>query len=341
MAGVRGVAWSLTKPSSPRDGVEPPVSRHGSVPAGAPARDGRLRRHRGYGLLFESEIELPWPVTARDREPDVSVRIGAVPSAVGSAADGLGCWQAAPGSLLLDVDGIAHCRVLEGGRRVLFAPERGVRDAAVCLLDSILAACLQMRGVLVLHASAVATAEGAALFAGPVGIGKSTLVAALADRGYPLLADGAVGIAPTGGGPPRALPGFPQIRLWRDAMDDLDESWRRAAGTPVRPGIESYAVAAPRFSDGALPVRAVHFLARADTDEVAFEPVTPARAVTCLLRNTLRARFLRGLGQGGTHFRAMAEVARHAAAGHLRQPRHACPPAKVAAEVVTRLPAPA
>jgi len=137
---------------------------------------------------------------------------------------------------------------------------QGGADAFACLLDAVLAACLQMRGILPLHASAIATAQGAVLFAGRVGAGKSTLAAALIDRGYALLADGIVGIGLDGGGTAVARPGFPRIRLWADAMRMLAPRWQRAAEAPFRPGIESYSVAPDRFHGADLAVHSVYVL---------------------------------------------------------------------------------
>jgi ABC-type protease/lipase transport system fused ATPase/permease subunit len=59
-------------------------------------------------------------------------------------------------------------------------PERAVR----ALLPGLLAALLQQRGLLVLHASAGARKDSAVGVAGASGVGKSTLVARLLDTGW-------------------------------------------------------------------------------------------------------------------------------------------------------------
>ena len=193
------------------------------------------------------------------------------------------------------MEGAARCLVSEGGRRIRLAVARDGGDALACLIDSVLAACLQMRGILTLHASAVATVEGAVLIAGQVATGKSTLAAALVDRGYPLLADGIVGVAPAGGDTPLALAGFPCVNLWDGAMNALDKSWRRAA--PARTGILRYPVPARHFHSDALPVRAIYVISNFGTaDEVVVKPLAPARAFSSLLECTCRFRFPEGAG---------------------------------------------
>ena len=62
-------------------------------------------------------------------------------------------------------------------------------DIRVFLLGSCLGALLHQRGVLALHASAIETDQGAVLFMGDSGMGKSTTLQAFIKRGYKMLAD--------------------------------------------------------------------------------------------------------------------------------------------------------
>ena len=252
-----------------------------------------------------------------------------------------GYWQTADGAFLINPDGGPRWLVSEKGHLVRVAPaEDG--DVGVHLVDSVLASCLQMRGVLVLHASAIATAAGAVLFMGPVGVGKSSLVAALTDLGYPLLADGIVAVARDNGGNPLALGGFPRIRLWANSIDALDKAWRsRKAGPPIRAGVGNYAVPEGRFNGKAVVVHAVYVLSGTVDREVVVEPLSPGPAFSALLRNSFRMRFLRGLGEEASHFHAASAVVRHAAMQRLVRPLIGHPPAVLAAKAVERLPPPA
>ena len=300
-----------------------------------------LRCFQGYGLRFASEIDLPWPAGGSGGEPDVSIRSGAVPCSLKSPVDKGACWQTAPEGVLLSIEGIGRCLVSESGRQVRVALAKDGAGPFACVLDSVLAACLQMRGLLPLHASAVATAQGAVLFAGRVGSGKSTLAAALIDRGYSLLADGIVAVAPCGGGAPRALAGFPCLRLWSRAMRLLAPRWQEAAKAPVREGIESYAVEAGRFHDAALAVHSVYVLAGSTDAKPTIEPVERVRAFADLTQYTCRFSFLQGLGQSESHFRTMAALVRQARVARLKKQRPpARPPAELAACVAKHLPPP-
>jgi hypothetical protein len=113
-------------------------------------------------------------------------------------------------------------------------PERAVR----ALLPGLLAAFLQQRGLLVLHASAVAREGAAVIVAGASGAGKSTLVARLLDAGWRLLSDDVVAIRLAPDGTPSVLPGPPHYRLCRDASLRLGLPHPEPAGrkrlVPVR-----------------------------------------------------------------------------------------------------------
>ena len=87
-------------------------------------------------------------------------------------------------------------------------------------LDHLMPHNLSRMGNVVLHAGAVATQKGAIAFAGPSGKGKSTLIAAFAKHGYPLLSDDSLLIEHTNKHL-IAIPSYPGLRLWDDIIREL------------------------------------------------------------------------------------------------------------------------
>jgi hypothetical protein len=83
------------------------------------------------------------------------------------------------------------------------------RDARIRLARAGAMIALRARGRYHLHASAVVDPEGIAwLFAGPSGVGKSTLAYALARQGWRLLGDDGVVLEP--------VPGGAKLHAWRE-----------------------------------------------------------------------------------------------------------------------------
>ncbi len=297
--------------------------------------------YQGYGLHIVSDIALPWPVVQSNNEqPDISIHYGTVPEAIESATDILGYQQVAAGVYLLNVAGIIRCLIAQEGRQVLVDQKSGHSDAIIYILDSILAICMHLRGMTALRASAIATSQGAIVFMGRIGAGKSTLVAALGDLGYPLVADGIVGIQQTKEACPQVSGGFPTIHLWKKALDILQPSWRENIGSPMRPELENYPVFAQRFQDREIPVHVVCELTRKNNGAITFNLFTPAQAFAALMRHTCRVRLLHGLGQEVQHFHNATCVVQHATLERLSCPP-ACSPVALAKHLSERLPPPA
>ena len=266
-----------------------------------PAREAGVTptgfHYAGYGLRIRSELRLPFRPAPPGVPPDLTIRSGRD----------------------IVVDRAAESEA----------------DARVFLLSTVLAACLQQRGVLTLHASAVETGTGAVLFAGASGAGKSTLLAALVDRGFRMLADDMTGVILDAGTRPVALDAFPAVRLWADAVDAL--SWRDRIEDPVRVGIEKYAVPVASFRPSPLSVRAVFILGSYNRRTIEIEPVTRGGAFAHLFRHTYRRRFLHGMGRQHEHFRALTALARRVSVVRVGWPSHPSRPVAVADEVERRL----
>ena len=290
-----------------------------------------------YGLCIRSEVALPFRAASPNGEPDVTIRFGPTPETLGASAERFALWQSMPGAYLLVVEGVARYLVT-GGREIVVDPT-GDDAAAVStfLLGSVLAACLQQRGIVTLHASAIETGGGAVLFAGVSGSGKSTLLAALVDRGYAMLADDITGVVLGAGGRPVALPAFPCVRLWADAVDGL--AWRARTRGKVRDELEKHLTPVERFRTEPLTVGAVFTLASHNRDGFEIEPASRAVAFKELLRYTYRMKTLRGLGRQRDHFRTVGALARQVPLARVKRPAHPFRLDALTDEIEQRLPA--
>ena len=286
----------------------------------------QLRRYMAYGLRIDSEVPLPFAPSAApdDSQPDVRVRIGATPSALQgpNAAKGRS-WYAMPGAFLVTIAGAGRYLAL-GGREIRVQPGDGSRrELGHYLVGSPMGALLQQRGLVTLHAAAVATDAGAVLFAGRGGVGKSSLVGALVQRGYAMLSDGftAVAQAPdetASGQPFTALPGLPGLRLRADALAELNR-WPQVQGR-VGARADKYLLPMARFQSTPIGVRAIYLLTAQDQDETAIEQLSAAAAFAKLRNQTYRKRVLDGSGRRLAHFRAISAMARSLPVHRVRRP---------------------
>lgn len=131
-------------------------------------------------------------------------------------------WQAAPGQFLLELPGVARYLVMGGDSIfVEWEPQADQEKVNYFLRMTPLAALLYQRGFVVFHAAAVANNQGAVLLAGDSGTGKSTLLAALLQRGWTMLSDDLAAVTIDEQGQVLVLPIFPEIALWPDALKKL------------------------------------------------------------------------------------------------------------------------
>lgn len=268
-----------------------------------------FNHYAAYGLRFRSEVALPHFGAAEPGEPDVIIRRGAVPGALPKPRRTARHWEAAPGDFLLRVGDKLRYRVT-AGREVVVEMLDGVGDelAAAYLMGSACTALLQQRGLLTLHASAVYAERGAALFLGQSGAGKSTLAAALAARGFKVLADDVAAVRIASPDSPEVAPGYPNLRLWADSLDllGLSAGNRRRA----RDGLDKYLLPMEKFAAEPQPLRAAYVLRPRNAEFLEPRRETPGSAFRLLRRHTHRRRYVDGLGNQQAHFHALASIAR-------------------------------
>lgn len=275
--------------------------------------------YTAYGLHIRSELALPHFGAAAPGEPDVFVRLGPVPRSLPEPKRIASNWQAAPGDFLLCVESKLRCRVT-GGREITVERLNGVGDdlAAAWLMGSACTALLQQRGLLTLHASAVCVDAGAVLFLGNSGAGKSTLAAALAMRGFKVLADDVAAVRIAQRGPPLVWPGYPNMRLWADAFGllGLPAGDRRR----VRDGSNKYLLPAENFAASPRKLHAAYNLGQRNSETLEIRRATPVQALRILRRHTHRFRYADGFGNQEAVFRALANIARRVPIQKVTQP---------------------
>ncbi|HEX3918399.1 MAG TPA: hypothetical protein VHW60_13760 [Caulobacteraceae bacterium] len=268
-----------------------------------------------FGLRFRSELELPElaPFDA-DGEPDVTIRLGAVPAALPGSTPVGRLAHALPGDFLVDVPKVARFRVL-AGREIIadIAPGATPAEVRAYLLGTVAAAAIYQRGMLPLHANSVRCGDDGFAFAGPTGSGKSTLAAYFLDRGYPVLADDVTVVSPCEAGPAAAWPGVRRIKLCADAFAAFG---RDTAGLERVPGVarEKFVLPNPRMeSREPAAFTRLYVLGRAPQGEAgAFRRLNGRDALAAFLGNIYRPNICAGMGLKGPAMVAAAQALRHA-----------------------------
>jgi hypothetical protein len=115
------------------------------------------------------------------------------------------------------------------------------------------------RGGFLLHASTVVGPTGALAFLGRSGQGKSTLAASFCERGFPLLGDDCL-VLKEKSGALDAVPTYPGLRLWPDAIERLHGITRQHARVAHYTKKKRLTSEFCRFSRENAPLRGCYFL---------------------------------------------------------------------------------
>lgn len=268
-----------------------------------------------YGLRLEADAPIPGLIaSSRSARTDVRVHLGLAPSwldleklstspvrhhspyvdeagepflTIRDLGDGWIGWRCGDGTTF----------VVDRSATEIWAswpPPLTVEDTATYLLGPVLGFLLRLRGVTSLHASAVRLGDGAVVFVGAPGAGKSTLAAAFAQRGCSVLTDD---VAPLSQQDGRFLvqPGYPRVRLWPQSPDGplsftgslpkLTPNWDKRYLDLSRDGL---------FQQTAVPVSAIYLLQERSGDFSAplVASCSPVAAMIQLLANVYAKELL-------------------------------------------------
>ena len=194
-----------------------------------------------------------------------------------------------------------------GEEAIVAVPDPGAGDPPtadalaeieIVFLGPVMGLWLERRGVAVLHAAAVALPGGAVLFLGTNRGGKSSLAAAMMDRGATLLADDVVAVESRAEAF-LARPSYPQMRFWpaaaRHLVDDVEALERvHPRLTKRRLGVGPGGIG--HFQETAVPVQAVVLPARRPGAALRVEELAPAEGLMTLLRQSFLPRLVEACG---------------------------------------------
>ena len=275
-----------------------------------------------FGLRIDSDLEIPElavPCTGLTR-PDVHIRLGEVGTAAfGAVQFGPGI-HVAPRDFLMVVPDVARYRVRDGAEIIIeLAPRASMPDVRLHLLGSALGVLCYQRGLQPLHANAIEVGEGCIAFAGPSGIGKSTLAAHLSESGYRVLSDDLCVLSFEGDGRILAWPGIAHFKLWKDSLLQLRrgvQGLERVMGDR-----EKYFLPNERVGSSApIPLRRLYALERAGEGESSqIQRLTGAEALEAFVSNVYRPRLVGPLGQRKAVYLNGFAVAKQSAVYSLRR----------------------
>jgi hypothetical protein len=273
-----------------------------------------------FGLLVKSELPMPELITGLSA-PNVFIQFAKIAEKIELPSVSGISYKNYPDKFLLKVEGIA-CFLVENGNRITIDRAEGGSDDEIrlFLLGSAFGALIHQRGILPLHGSAIVFNNQAIIFSGISGSGKSTLAAGFMKRGYMLLTDDVCVITLDKDGKPIAHPGYPQMKLWSDSLENLGQ--QTVTLRKIRGNIRKYALPIrPDFYNCPLPVKSIYVIsANNNSSHVTLKPLTGVEKFNAINNNTYRLNFLKGGGSSVSHFNHIEAVSRQCLVRKLDRP---------------------
>ncbi|MGH9574795.1 MAG: HPr kinase/phosphorylase [Candidatus Acidiferrales bacterium] len=257
-----------------------------------------------------SNYALPGLVSVRVASPDIVVTLGCMPSPaeVGGRAEELAYTSVIntpsgePALKLYRTQAGTNHLIYSDGTEFWLDPLAGriwarwpdslsLHDVTLYLLGPVFGLFLRLRGVVCLHASAIALHERAVLFLGDPGAGKSTTAAAMSMRGHSLIADDIVGILERDG-KIFAVPAYPYVSLWPQSAEMICGPDTKLP--TLLPGFEKCRFAPSAFQHSPVPLGAVFVLGERSTGEnlPGIEELPPRDQLLALIANSYATRAL-------------------------------------------------
>jgi hypothetical protein len=277
-------------------------------------------RYRFAGLLFESALHLPeWAAFGSGEaamDPDVVIALDNAPRVPGTDEPPV----VRPDEYSFFMRDAGRYRVLDG-RRIVVTPVMGAggRELRLFLLGSALGALCYQRGLLLLHASVVRLGARAIALCGSAGSGKSSLAAALIERGAAFVCDD-LGRFDTASGRAIVYPSTPRLKLWREALDALPRRHDALERDHFR-AEKFHLPQTLRNPWSPVPLDAIYLLEWNDGSANA-TVLSGVPALRSLVTSaTYRPDLLEAMGQIATHWQRCAAIAAGTSVYRLARPR--------------------
>ena len=281
-----------------------------------------LYRYHVYGLTLESELECPELAPApADAAVDVRIRVGHVEPELEGAVKLGQRRQVAPGRYQLWVEGIARYRA-EGGHTIWVDPVLGADpgDIRSFLLGPLVGVTVLLSGRLPLHACAVEVEGQAVAFCGDSGAGKSTLAAALHRRGYRVLTDD-LGVVVPGDGEALFYPGFPRIKLWREALDHFGLDQANMTRDLTREDKFHWHLDGSH-NPNPIRLKRLYVLEKSADGLTLIKPLQGSATLAALTVNTFGGNYVQLLSMARQHLSHCAEISKIINVFRFRRPWH-------------------
>lgn len=250
-----------------------------------------LYYYQAYGLSIASEIPLPPLRVTATTTADLTIKREELPESPPLESTkiyraGLNAQFAQKGLdyLWLDWTPLVSFMALKGKELLVDTTQTDEDLVSLFTLSEALGLVLFQKGYFLLHGSAVRIGDKGVVFLGEPGAGKSTTIAACAQKGHTVISDDMVCIQVNKTGNLLLIPAFSQIKIWRNTVDGLRLHQEKMA--PVREGVGKFSWHdSVKFEENAVPLTEIFVLLPPDEPGSTTNPLPASQVPVELLHH--------------------------------------------------------
>lgn len=246
--------------------------------------------YTAYGLSIESDIPLNYLKEIEPTQVDLTVRRERVPAPpvwqdtqlhrAGLQAE---FAQNGPDQLWLNWPSLAQFMAVDGKEIRVETATMDEGLLSLFITSEALGLILFQKGYFLLHGSAIQINNKGIVFVGEPGAGKSTTVAAFANRSVRIMSDDLVCIRVNEAGKPSLVPAFSQIKIWEKSVEGLQIP--KGELDMVREGANKFSWhESVSFEENSLPLERIFVLTAAGNEPGTIREVTLSQRPIELLR---------------------------------------------------------
>lgn len=284
-----------------------------------------MYKYWGFGLHIISEIEFPELLPTDFDHAQLTISIGKVPQDLeGEKVIRRPFSIIGHQEYVLNLNSVAKYYAGHG-HTIIVEPvvDENLDSIRLFLLGTVMAAILYQRKSIPLHASAIEKDGKLILFTGNSGVGKSTLLANLATRGFQVFTDDicvlnhdkdqkiVFGIA-----------SYPMLKLWEDALTKINSD-SYTTENKIRPHLPKYAQFFHKtFNTKMLPVEKVFILQISNNENITHQTLSNVAAFKNVERQAYKYRLTSGDILRPEHFSVMSALVNQTQVITIKRPHY-------------------
>ncbi|MCI1778557.1 MAG: hypothetical protein LKI53_01205 [Bacteroidales bacterium] len=285
-----------------------------------------MYKYWGYGLNIASEIEFPELLKYDFDVPDVEYTTGKVPNKI----DGISVsfkkysYIVNEKELLFNVYDVARYYAADGCKIIIepSAAENNMRSIRIHVLATVMAAILLHRKMIAVHASAIKHDGKLILITGQSHAGKSTVLAELLKKGYPVFSDDIIVMHKDGTNAPiLAAASYPMIKLWDDTIEKLNDPSFEDHSFRIQKDIDKYGFFFhDDFDKKQYPIKKIFILNVENIPHLISRILTGRNAFEALVKQVYRPMLIQSNKEQFLCFTLITDLVKHCDVIEIRRP---------------------